>query len=151
MSQGKHICCTCIHAEGVDGGCFIMTTMDFNSCNVMTTAEDWNYKKNIETVDNGGGYWITKCKFYEYDENWNKVKYYDYIKSDEWKAKRLEAQKRDGYQCQMCGTAMNLIVHHITYDRLGNEDLADLVTLCKNCHKRVHENDLADRVSEVAE
>lgn len=147
FSQGKHICCTCIHATEVDCCDFLMTTMDWNSCGVMTSEMDehGNYKVNLETEDNGGGYWITKCKFYEYDENWNKVKYHDYIKSDKWKAKRLECLKRDNYQCQKCGTAKNLVIHHWTYDRLGNEDLGDIVTLCKNCHKKVHENDLSGR------
>lgn len=150
-SNGKHICCTCIHATEVDGGNFIMTTMDYNSCDVMTGGGDpldenyKGYKGKIKTEDNGGGYWITECEFYEYDRNWNEVKYHDYIKSDKWKAKRLECLKRDNYQCQKCGTATNLVIHHWTYDRLGNEDLGDIVTLCKECHKKVHHNDILQK------
>ena len=79
---------------------------------------------------------------YEYDKDWNKENYHDYIKSDKWREKRLECLKRDNYQCQKCGTAISLVIHHTTYDKLGNEDLGDLVTLCKDCHKKVHENDL---------
>ena len=69
------------------------------------------------------------------------------MKSDKWKAKRLECLKRDNYQCQKCGTAKNLVIHHWTYDRLGNEDLGDIVTLCKDCHKKIHEKDLKCRVN----
>jgi 5-methylcytosine-specific restriction endonuclease McrA len=32
-----------------------------------------------------------------------------------------------------------LHVHHITYDRLGNEAMADLRGLCAKCHKEVHQ------------
>ena len=145
FSEGKHICCSCIHAKEIPDGYIGGTTIDYNWCPVITSQEDFNYHKYIETVDNGGGYWITKCKFYEFDKDWKKVKYHDYIKSDKWKAKRLECLKRDNYQCQKCGTAKNLVIHHWTYDRLGNEDLGDIVTLCKNCHKKVHENDLSGR------
>jgi len=73
------------------------------------------------------------------------VKYEDYIVSKEWEAKRKERIKRDHYQCAMCGTAKNLQVHHITYERLGHEELDDLITLCKDCHAKVHENDLAKK------
>ena len=31
-----------------------------------------------------------------------------------------------------------LIVHHITYFNVGNEDSGDLVVLCRICHKKIH-------------
>ena len=40
-----------------------------------------------------------------------KIPYYDYLHSDEYRAKRFQALKQDGYRCQMCGTAKNLRVH----------------------------------------
>ena len=151
FSEGKHLCCTCIHSAKMTDDELVMTTMDYNSCDVMTGGGDpldenyKGYKGNIKTEDNGGGYWILECEFYEYDRNWNKVKYHDYIKSDEWKAKKMACHKRDCFQCQMCGTAKNLVAHHLTYDRLGNEDLSDLITLCKDCHEKVHENDIKQK------
>lgn len=33
-----------------------------------------------------------------------------------------------------------LQVHHLTYIRLGNEDLSDLQVLCLGCHRRRHPN-----------
>ena len=65
--------------------------------------------------------------------------YRDYINSKAWKIKRLERIKLDGYRCQICGTTRRLNVHHLTYIRLGCEDLDDLITLCESCHERVHE------------
>ena len=145
FSNGKHICCRCIHSAEMDDGELRDTTLDWNSCDKMTTGgKDWNYKENIETEDNGGGYWITKCKFFKFDKDWDKVKYHTYIKSDEWKEKRKKTLERDDYQCQRCGTGMNLVVHHITYDRLGKEDLDDLITLCKKCHEEIHGKDIKE-------
>ena len=144
-SNGKHLCCTCIHANEVDSVAgFLMTTQDYNSCDYISERYEGE-NDPIEQEDNGSGYWITKCKYYKFDRNWDRVNYYDYMKSDEWKAKRLECLKRDNFQCQKCGTAKNLVIHHWTYDRLGNEDLGDIVTLCKDCHKKIHENDLSGR------
>ena len=68
--------------------------------------------------------------------------YRQYIRSDEWEKKREERLKKDGYKCQECGTAKNLEVHHITYERLGNEDINDLITLCKECHENIHRIDI---------
>ena len=47
-------------------------------------------------------------------------------------------------QCAMCGRPEakcrnGLQVHHITYQRLGHEDIYnDLVSLCPGCHKKIH-------------
>ena len=64
--------------------------------------------------------------------------YINYIKSDAWKRKRLEYFARYGKFCQACGTRKNIVVHHLTYDRLGNELLTDLKSLCSVCHLAVH-------------
>ena len=67
------------------------------------------------------------------------MNYDDYMKSVEWEEKRQLRLRMDGFRCFKCGTAVNLQVHHITYERLGQEKMGDLVTLCKKCHKRLHE------------
>lgn len=66
-----------------------------------------------------------------------------YMNTPEYKAKRLEVLKRDGFVCQLCGSGKNLQVHHINYDNLGTElETDDLITLCGSCHdKRVHGKD----------
>jgi 5-methylcytosine-specific restriction endonuclease McrA len=68
--------------------------------------------------------------------------YEKYIKSEQWEAKRQERIKIDGC-CVMCGRPLDKIrsvqVHHISYERLGAEDVyTDLVTLCGTCHRRLH-------------
>lgn len=64
-----------------------------------------------------------------------------YIKSEAWKKKSLERFKVDGYRCQICGSAKNLVCHHLTYINLGHEDIDDLLTVCYPCHKELHSDD----------
>jgi 5-methylcytosine-specific restriction endonuclease McrA len=64
-----------------------------------------------------------------------------YLRSASWKALRLLIFKRDGYTCRVCGRksfdTRKLHAHHLTYDRLGNERMTDLETVCMRCHRRV--------------
>ncbi len=62
-----------------------------------------------------------------------------YMKGEQWKALRILTRLRDGSKCRVCGSMRNLNCHHIHYDNLGNEELDDLVTLCENCHTKLHE------------
>ena len=64
--------------------------------------------------------------------------YIDYLQSETWKEKRNERLKKDNYCCQLCGKKEKLEVHHLTYARLGNEEMEDLVTLCHACHEKQH-------------
>ena len=68
--------------------------------------------------------------------------YKKYMKSDKWQKKKQERINIDKC-CVMCQRPLDKIrslqVHHITYQRLGDEDvLNDLVTLCGSCHKKIH-------------
>lgn len=38
----------------------------------------------------------------------------------------------------MCGETERLQLHHMTYERVGAEELSDLMWLCKTCHAMVH-------------
>jgi len=49
---------------------------------------------------------------------------------------KREIKKRDRNRCQKCGKTTDLHVHHVDGDRLNNEP-QNLITLCKECHKRV--------------
>ena len=60
--------------------------------------------------------------------------YYD---SDEWENTRTRMLKRDDAECQSCGETAEC-VHHITYERLGEENDLDLISLCDKCHEEVH-------------
>jgi hypothetical protein len=67
-----------------------------------------------------------------------KYKYYLYLSSPEWKAKRELVYKRDEYKCQKCLAKDVDDVHHLTYENLGNEKLIDLISVCRDCHIEIH-------------
>ena len=67
--------------------------------------------------------------------------YAEYLKSAGWQFKRRRALILGRHKCRVCGaTDTQLDVHHNTYERLGNEDDADLVVLCHNCHQLFHDD-----------
>jgi 5-methylcytosine-specific restriction endonuclease McrA len=48
--------------------------------------------------------------------------------------------KRDGWRCQLCGVMTNLEVHHQQFRSHSGEDTEEnLITICQDCHSRVHE------------
>lgn len=67
-----------------------------------------------------------------------KIDYKKYLKSDYWKDIKEQVHKRDNYKCRLCNSENNLQVHHKTYEFLGNENLEELITLCKKCHFNIH-------------
>ena len=62
-----------------------------------------------------------------------------YLRSKHWRSIRARALKRDSRRCQTCRRTRRLEVHHLTYERLGEERLEDLVTLCQRCHSTAHQ------------
>ena len=64
--------------------------------------------------------------------------YLDYMNSPIWKELRDTVIERDDFRCTKCGHKENLQAHHLTYARLFDEKLEDLVTLCKLCHEEAH-------------
>lgn len=53
-----------------------------------------------------------------------------------WKQIRQEIIKRDG-RCTHCGKEHELVVHHRDLDKKNNTSI-NLITLCRNCHKKLH-------------
>ena len=54
---------------------------------------------------------------------------------------RLQRQvlERDGWRCQVCGSMQNLQVHHLKLrSHSGSDEEQNLITLCANCHARIH-------------
>ena len=48
--------------------------------------------------------------------------------------------ERDGWRCQTCGSREGLEVHHIEpRSQLGHDTEENLITLCHNCHREVHQ------------
>ncbi len=63
----------------------------------------------------------------------------EYLKSDAWKRKRYVVLRRDNWRCVYCG-ARATHVHHKRYAKIniGKEPIDWLVSVCKDCHDRLH-------------
>lgn len=68
------------------------------------------------------------------------AEYTKYLQSRHWQAFRLKALRHYGKKCHLCGTkeVPYFHVHHLTYERVGEEKLSDVVVLCEECHNEVH-------------
>lgn len=57
---------------------------------------------------------------------------------------RAHALDRDNYTCQCCGAKkVRLEVHHIRFRQNGgSDDLENLITLCEDCHKKIHKGEI---------
>ena len=66
--------------------------------------------------------------------------YRAYLQTPHWQKVRARRMQIDKYVCAFCGASDLLQVHHISYERLGHEEVrTDLVTLCADCHHRLHQ------------
>jgi 5-methylcytosine-specific restriction endonuclease McrA len=46
---------------------------------------------------------------------------------------------RDNWRCQVCGSTNNLQVHHQQLrSQQGSDEDSNLITLCMDCHERLH-------------
>lgn len=85
------------------------------------------------------------------------ARYRTYIGSPAWARKRVQYFVAYGKKCQACTATTGLQVHHVSYDRLGDEPLGDLVGLCETCHQLVHTyhdrvgGDLRDATTRIVE
>ena len=69
------------------------------------------------------------------------MNYLEYLKSGDWKERRKELMEEAEGICDECGEKATQL-HHLKYDNLGDEILGeDVVALCKNCHKEMHEDE----------
>ncbi len=66
--------------------------------------------------------------------------YSEYLHSPDWHEVkvRYRASIREA-QCQLCDSSLDLHLHHLTYDRVGEELVSDLMLLCGECHAAVHD------------
>jgi hypothetical protein len=72
--------------------------------------------------------------------------YDEYLHSSHWK------DLRDRYRAAWPGCACvgcnhpRFTLHHVRYDRLGDEHLSDLLPLCEKCHRVLHKAHKANKI-----
>lgn len=70
-------------------------------------------------------------------------KYADYLLTAHWfdvKARWKASNMFKGWSCHSigCDSRVGLSLHHWTYERVGREELSDLILVCRECHQRIH-------------
>lgn len=101
----------------------------------------WNLHEAVAWVERG------VCPTFEAEHEAARKEHQDfwwrwysvYLASQEWRWKRDEVLARAGGLCEVDGCGLKAEqVHHTTYERVGNEDLEDLLALCSSCHEQIH-------------
>jgi len=64
--------------------------------------------------------------------------YTAYLRSGKWASKRTKVFERANNLCEGCREREAKVVHHLTYEHIGDELLFELVALCPDCHARCH-------------
>jgi 5-methylcytosine-specific restriction endonuclease McrA len=61
------------------------------------------------------------------------------LDADAYRELHRRILERDGWRCQVCGSMQNLQVHHLKLrSRSGSDEEQNLITLCVQCHERMH-------------
>jgi hypothetical protein len=77
-------------------------------------------------------------------------KYFDLPHWQDFRKQVLEAQKQKLGKncCEKCGASPEKVtretalhVHHLTYERLGEELIEDVIIICRPCHEKEHGHD----------
>jgi 5-methylcytosine-specific restriction endonuclease McrA len=72
------------------------------------------------------------------EENRRWHQWYDeYLASDRWRQRRHLVFERSKGMCEGCRIIPATQVHHLTYERVGDEMLFDLVAICDECHHKI--------------
>jgi len=87
------------------------------------------------------------CYVREIQENIAKLNYKEFLQTPFWEiiTDFLKGYQR-GESCQICNSNENLHVHHKTYENHGKSEglkmynLRDLIVVCADCHKMIHDN-----------
>lgn len=66
--------------------------------------------------------------------------YQEYLRSPKWAEIRALVLYRDNGMCRGCGKRRGCDVHHLSYAHLYDEFLFELVTVCRSCHDRWHDD-----------
>lgn len=70
----------------------------------------------------------------------------EYLFSDDWRQKSSIILNRDKI-CYICRKNSATDAHHLTYERLGIENLeTDLIGVCRACHNRIHKHELLQEI-----
>lgn len=61
--------------------------------------------------------------------------YKRYLASREWAVLKEQVRERSRGHCEHCLVGSYEDTHHVTYARIGHEELSDLAAVCRPCHE----------------
>ena len=68
------------------------------------------------------------------------AEYRAYRQSPRWQKLRRAVMLRAGGKCEICLRAEGVDAAHLTYERIFNERLSDLLWVCRACHRELDES-----------
>lgn len=77
------------------------------------------------------------------------ARYEAHLASPEWQDLRQRVMERCRGLCEGCRLRRAVQVHHLTYERLGNEMLFDLAAVCLICHAMIHGRPIGEEADGV--
>lgn len=80
----------------------------------------------------------------------DKFDYQRYLASREWASKKEAIRARCEGFCERCGVRPYESTHHLTYERIGNELLEDLLAVCNWCHEFISAKSDYDPKEDIA-
>ena len=93
---------------------------------------------NIKHKDFRALFQKIKCAKNKKDYKWLYKNFFEvYQISPQWKMIREKVISRQDGECYDCNSKV-VDIHHLTYERLGDEKLDDLIGLCRFHHKYRH-------------
>ena len=101
-----------------------------NRDKIIEDVTEWR-KKNPEKVNQYNKKY-RKIHRAETRQNWN-----DLHTGGRWQ----EVMDRDKKQCRTCGAKIRILIHHIDKNHKNNE-LGNMMVLCRACHMDIHRNDI---------
>jgi hypothetical protein len=63
--------------------------------------------------------------------------YIDYLRSQRWRTLARAVRMRAKERCEICLWAYGEECAHLTYERIFNERITDLLWVCKKCHREL--------------
>ena len=95
-------------------------------------------------------WWLEADRLRENRRLMRKQAYGEYLETDAWQAKRAQVIARDKGVCQGCLSRRATQVHHLSYAHVGDELLFELISVCDQCHERLHAGPPPNLVGPIA-
>lgn len=99
--------------------------------------------RNYRPIHIQNDWWVWVLMFFLPRRKWYRE---HYLSSNHWRFVRRDKIIKEKGRCAKCGKHSIMFggnlhfvdVHHLTYKRIWHERLSDLQVLCRDCHKKEH-------------